>query len=287
MFTRDRTSASSPASGAPSSKSLMTTTRVRLGTAIRLRACRSPAAMCVPPPTLTSSRRERGSCTWPVRSTTSVEKARKWVLRVGTPASTEAVSADQIVDDSMDPETSVTRIRRQSADLRARLRNTGFSGITWIVPSAVRRAVARLARSVRGRSSLPPGRRVGRASMVPVRAGRSRVASWRVSSSTRWRTRGRSAARRASGRPPAYRRIVRSSSTEGVVAAGSSSARTSCRPVTAAAARTSSRTPGPKSAASSSDHSRTPGNDGSRPPRDPGPPGPGSPPRDPSPCPAP
>lgn len=44
-----------------------------------------------------------------------MEKARKCVLSVGTPPSTAAVSADQTTDASIDPDTSTTRISRQSA----------------------------------------------------------------------------------------------------------------------------------------------------------------------------
>lgn len=166
----------------------------------------------------------------------------------------------------MDPDTSVTRISRQSAARLARERKTGCSGMTWTVPSGPRRAVARLARSVRGRSSPPPGRRLGRGRTAPCSAGRSCVASSRVSASTRRRTSGRRAASCASGSPPACWSTVRSRSTEGRTTSGLSSAITSLRPDAAAAASTSSRMPGPNRAASSSDHSRTPGYEASRPP---------------------
>ena len=135
-----------------------------MGTVTRSRAWRSPAAMWVPPPTRTSSSRDSGSSTWSVRSMTSVEKARKCVDRVGTPARTEAVSADQMVDASIEPDTSVTRISRQSAERWARRRNTGRSGMTWTVPSSVRAGGGEVGAQRAGRSRPPPGRRVGRGS---------------------------------------------------------------------------------------------------------------------------
>ena len=92
--------------------------------------------------------------------------------------------------------------------------------MTWTVPSGPRRAVARLARRVRGRSRPPPGRRLGRGRTVPCRAGRRRVASSRVSASTRRRTSGRRAASCASGSPPACWSTVRSRSTEGRTTSG-------------------------------------------------------------------
>ncbi len=89
------------------------------------------------------------------------------------------MSADQITDASIEPETSTTSTSRQSAEARGpgcgRPAAPGAPSPGRLAGS--RRAVARLARRVRARSSGPPGRRVGRGVVRPVRAGRSRVAS--------------------------------------------------------------------------------------------------------------
>ena len=105
--------------------------------------------------------------------------------RVGTPASTAAVSAAQTMDASIEPDTSTTRISRQSAARRARVRNTGRSGTTTDRPSGPR-ACGRQVGPQRARqveSGRPDG---GWAAAVPmpVSAGRIRVASCLVSSST-------------------------------------------------------------------------------------------------------
>ena len=131
----------------------------------------------------------------------------------------------------------------------------------------LRRAVARFARTVRAKSSRPPGREVGRGLVNPCSAGRIRFASRLVSSSINRATRGRSLASDCSGRPPASESTLRKSSTLGVTEAGSMSSAASSRPAPAACASTSSRTDLPNSASSSEDHSRTVGNDASRPPR--------------------
>ena len=125
-----------------------------------------------------------------------------------------------MTDASIEPETSTTRTSRQSTPRRARVRNTGRSGTSTSRPVASRWLLARLARSVRARSSGPPGRWVGRGVVMPVSAGRSRLASWRVSSSTIRAISGRSCATVASGSPPASDRTVCSSSTEGRTDAG-------------------------------------------------------------------
>lgn len=157
----------------------------------------------------------------------------------------------------MEAETSTTRISRQSFRRAVRVLNTGRSGTTSTRPSSRRRMCARLARSVRGRSRGPPGRRVGRGVVRPVRVGRRRVASSLVSSSTSRFTSGRRLATRCSGIPLARVSTADSSSTEGRTEAGSSRAMTSVRPSATARSRTSCRISAPNSVRRSSAQCRT------------------------------